>query len=59
MNSLQGRIWGPLVLVLIGFIPVFFDLFRGGSSKEDKVIWVSFFLVLFAVVLILMTVTFG
>ena len=56
MITLQGRIWGPLVLVLIGFFPVFLDLFRGGSSKEDKIIWISFFLVLIAVIVILMTV---
>ncbi len=40
------RLWQLLILILLGFSPLLAELFRGGSSRSDKVIWIVFFVVI-------------
>ena len=40
------RLWQLLILIFLGFSPLLVELFRGGSSRSDKVFWIVFFVVI-------------
>ena len=42
----MSRLWQLLVLIFLGFSPLLVELFRGGSSRSDKIFWIVFFVVI-------------
>lgn len=49
----MDRLWFLLILIFLGFSPLIAELFRGGSSRSDKTIWIFFFLVIGCLIAVL------
>jgi|GEM_PF-3644073 hypothetical protein len=49
----MSRLWFLLILIFLGFSPLIAELFRGGSSRSDKTVWIIFFLVIGSLIAVL------